>query len=87
LVSINKAQQTYIQTMIRSAEVLGLNVDEFGEYINYLEEENEYLEGDREAAAQVALAYERVQKGLEDLSSNISDYVDNLNEANKGTQQ
>ena len=67
--------------------MLGLNVEELGDYIYYLAENNQHLKDNEEAASQVALAYERVSTGLSSLSSNIDDYNAALQEGNEDTQE
>ena len=78
LVSAGKAQQSFAAAVANSAKQLGISNEELATQINYLEEYNVYLQDNRTAAAQVALAQERVNAALSDLSSNMESYVEAL---------
>ena len=83
-VDMNEQLETAVYA---SAKALGIDTEELKNNADYLEKNNDYLKGNKEASLDVALAYARLSKGIQDLNSNFDNYEKSLDPALEGTTE
>jgi len=83
-VTMNEQLETAVYA---SAKALGIDTEELKNNADYLKKHNAYLKGNKEASLDVALAYARLSKGIQDLNSNFDSYEKSLDPALKGTTE
>lgn len=64
---------------------VGLDFEETEDYAQYLAETQEQLNGNINAARELAIANQRLDRGLSDLNDNFEDLTNSLKDSNKGT--
>ena len=64
---------------------VGLNFEETEDYAQYLAETQQQLNGNIDAARELAIANQRLDRGLSDLNDNFEDLINSLKDSNKGT--
>jgi hypothetical protein len=67
----------------QKAQGLGLDVEEFQEYVEYLKSIPKYAELAQREIDEIAIANMRINRGVESLSKNYKDWMDIIEAANK----
>lgn len=72
---------------VSEAELWGIDTEELERHADALAENNEYLQGNADAAEEVALANERANVAIEDLYDNFDNYKEILNDARVDSEE